>query len=70
MACKYTQAEDHELIDEVVVFNPFQRGRTWEGLKKGLKSPTLGKRSSKSLRDRALLLMSKRKDVVNHQQKS
>lgn len=70
MATKYTQAEDHEVIDEVTVYNPFQRGHTWEGLRKQLRSPALVNRTAKSLRDRALLLMQQRDRVVKQQQKA
>jgi hypothetical protein len=41
-----------------------------EEVEAGAEKSNFRKEIFKSLRDRALLLMSKRKDVVNHQQKS
>ncbi|KAK7473593.1 hypothetical protein BaRGS_00035140 [Batillaria attramentaria] len=68
---KYTLEEDHDLMDEVSLYNPFKKINSWEGLKKKLdEHPLLGRRSSKSLRDRALLIMDQRRTLVKQQEKA
>lgn len=70
MAVKYFHQEDHELIDELVTYNPFQRGHTWEGLKQQLQNEMCRRRTAKSLRDRALVLLQQRLEVVRQQEKA
>ena len=58
----YTDEMDQALMDEVVLYNPFLKEHSWPGLKKKLDShPSLSLRLPKSLRDRTLLLIERRK---------
>ncbi|KAK7496163.1 hypothetical protein BaRGS_00012573 [Batillaria attramentaria] len=59
----YAPSMDHDLIDEVALYNPFRRGNSWPGLKKKKLEmhPSLSARAAKSLRDRTLLLMDRRR---------
>ncbi|KAL8607933.1 hypothetical protein ACOMHN_005488 [Nucella lapillus] len=68
---KYTVEEDHDLMDEVSLYNPFKEINSWETLKKKFADhPLPGRRSSKSLRDRALLIMDQRRTLVKQQEKA
>ncbi|KAL8592710.1 hypothetical protein ACOMHN_037650 [Nucella lapillus] len=68
---KYTVEEDHDFMDEVSLYNPFKKINSWETLKKKFDDhPLLGRRSSKSLRDRALLIMDQRRTLVKQQEKA
>ena len=67
MATKYyTKDEDLELMDQVVLYNPFAKANSWEKFKAQLNDKS--DRSSKSMRDRAMLLMDQRRRVVAHQE--
>ena len=71
MAFKYSSQMDHDLMDEVVMYNPFKKGHSWESMRRTMdEHPTLSMLSSKSLRDSALLLMDHRKGVVKRQEKA
>ncbi|KAK7486303.1 hypothetical protein BaRGS_00022473, partial [Batillaria attramentaria] len=64
----YTPSMDHDLIDEVALYNPFRRGNSWPGLKKKLDMhPSLSARAAKSLRDRTILLMDRRRAQLRAQ---
>lgn len=71
---KFTDAMDLEIADEVALMNPFKYGTSWEMVAEKLwNSPSqlcISVKSSKSFRDRAMLLMGKRKGVVAAQLKS
>jgi len=64
----YSQEQDLELMDQVVLYNPFTKANSWEKFRAQLCDNTLADRSSKSMRDRALLLMDQRRRVVAHQE--
>ena len=71
MAFKYTSQMDHDLMDEVIMYNPFKKGHSWESMRWTLDDhPTVSMCSSKSTRDWALLFMDHRKGVVKRQEKA
>ena len=70
---QFTGELDHILMDEVVLYNPFKKFNTWQGLlelliKEG--NAAFGSRTAKALRDRAMLLIGKRKVEMEVQRKS
>ena len=61
----YSDALDQDLMDQVCMQNPWSAGKTWEDVAKAAKAaqPAFTTLTSKSLMDRANLLMKKRKEV-------
>ena len=63
---RYSDSLDHDLMDQVCMINPWCAGNTWDDVVKAAKSaqPAFNTLTTKSLMDRANLLMKKRKEAV------
>ena len=62
----YTEDQDLDIIDQVLVVNPFRKGVRWEDVHTAVMAaiPALSTRTCKSIRDRVQLLLDKRKREV------